>query len=142
MDIHMKHLKISIYVFILLLLDLTTKYFFYPHTAFNSPYITPTLNTGIARSLPVPLRIVGIITLAVIGGIYYIYSKKQTGWLAVSFFLAGSLGNLIDRLVLGGVRDFINIGIFNFPIFNLADIFLNVGIVLLLRQTFILEKKK
>ncbi|MEI7478648.1 MAG: signal peptidase II [bacterium] len=73
---------------------------------------------------------------------YYIYRKKQTGWLAVSFFLAGALGNLIDRIALGGVRDFINIRLFNFPIFNLADIFLNIGIILLLRQTFILEKKK
>jgi lipoprotein signal peptidase len=138
----MKHLKIITCSLLLLGADLTTKFFFYPHAAVSSPYITPTFNTGIARSLPVPLRIVGIVTLAVIGGIYYIYSKKQTGWLAVSFFLAGALGNLIDRLVFGGVRDFINIGIFNFPIFNLADVFLNVGIILLLRQTFILEKKK
>ena len=138
----MKHARIIIFALLLLGADLTTKYFFYPNTPFSSPYITPTFNTGIARSLPVPLRIVGIITLAIIGGIYYIYSKKQTGWIAVSFFLAGALGNLIDRLIFGGVRDFINIGIFNFPIFNVADIFLNIGIILLLRQTFILEKKK
>lgn len=138
----MKNLKILSNIGILLLIDLLSKYFFYNQKVFTNTFITPAFNTGIARSLPVPLWIVGIVTLATIGGIYYIYSKKQTGWVAVSFFLAGALGNLIDRVFLGGVRDFINIGIFNFPIFNVADIFLNVGIILLLRQTFILEKEK
>ncbi|MBU0626976.1 signal peptidase II [Patescibacteria group bacterium] len=51
------------------------------------------------------------------------------GYLSViitSLLVAGTLGNLIDRTLLGGVRDFLDIGIFNFPIFNGADLFLNI----------------
>ena len=137
----MKKPRIICFTIGLLVLDLLSKELFF-NQKIASTLFSPTFNLGIARSLPVPLWIVSIITWAIIGGIYYIYRKKQTGWLAVSFFLAGALGNLIDRIALGGVRDFINIRLFNFPIFNLADIFLNIGIILLLRQTFILEKKK
>jgi signal peptidase II len=57
--------------------------------------------------------------------------------------LAGTLGNLIDRLFYGGVRDFINIQLFNFPIFNIADILLTigVGIRILVQLTNNSEKK-
>ncbi len=47
-------------------------------------------------------------------------------------FLAGTIGNLADRVLLGGVRDFISIG--SFPVFNLADCFLTLAVVILLRK--------
>ncbi|MDR0859977.1 MAG: signal peptidase II [Candidatus Peribacteria bacterium] len=47
---------------------------------------------------------------------------------------------MIDRLLLGGVRDFIALG--NFPVFNLADVFLTIAVILLfIRQIFPCKKK-
>ena len=49
--------------------------------------------------------------------------------LGFSFVVSGAIGNLIDRIFLGYVRDFINIRLFNF-VFNVADIFVTVGMIL------------
>ena len=46
------------------------------------------------------------------------------------FFLAGALGNGIDRLVYGYVRDFIYISLIDFPVFNLADCYVTVSMFL------------
>lgn len=48
---------------------------------------------------------------------------------AFVFIISGSLGNLINRIFNGYVIDFINIKMFNFPIFNLADFFIVFGFV-------------
>jgi signal peptidase II len=60
-------------------------------------------------------------------------------WLAVALglILAGTLGNLFDRVVFGGVRDFLHYDHwFNWPVFNFADCFLVCGAGLLLLQAF------
>ena len=49
----------------------------------------------------------------------------------LSFILCGAIGNLIDRVLYGYVVDFIYISIINFPIFNIADIFVTVSTVLI-----------
>ena len=52
--------------------------------------------------------------------------------LGFAFFIGGALGNLIDRIFLGYVRDFLRLEFWpSFPIFNMADLFLNVGVVIL-----------
>jgi len=58
---------------------------------------------------------------------------EQTGY---GFILSGALGNGIDRTALGHVVDFLDFRLINFPIFNLADVFINVGIACLLIATF------
>ncbi|MDJ0617301.1 MAG: signal peptidase II [Calothrix sp. MO_192.B10] len=50
--------------------------------------------------------------------------------------LGGAMGNGIDRFVLGYVVDFLDFRLINFPVFNLADVFINIGIVSLLIATF------
>jgi signal peptidase II len=75
--------------------------------------------------------------------------------LAIALILGGALGNLIDRLttqlinwqgerVSGVVIDFIHVHYqsWNFPIFNLADCAITLGTMLLLIDTFVLEKKR
>ena len=56
--------------------------------------------------------------------------------LGYSFLLAGSLGNGIDRVLNGYVVDFINLNFINFPVFNIADISINIGFILILFSLF------
>ena len=53
-----------------------------------------------------------------------------------SFILGGTLGNGIDRIYKGFVVDFINLNIINFPVFNIADISINIGFIFLLYNIF------
>jgi lipoprotein signal peptidase len=55
---------------------------------------------------------------------------------ALGLILAGTLGNLYDRLVFGGVRDFLYFHWIEWPVFNLADCWLVLGAGLLLLQAF------
>ena len=55
---------------------------------------------------------------------------------AYSFILGGTIGNGIDRIYKGFVVDFINLNIINFPVFNIADISINVGFIFLLYNIF------
>jgi signal peptidase II len=71
----------------------------------------------------------------------YMYKKKDLHWLAkvsLSLIVAGGIGNLIDRLALGYVRDFIEFTFVRFYTFNVADICVTCGafvlIVILIRS--------
>ncbi len=65
--------------------------------------------------------------------IYYYPQVSRQDWplrLAMSMQLGGAIGNLIDRLTIGHVTDFISVG--TFPVFNIADSSISVGCVVLL----------
>ena len=67
--------------------------------------------------------------------IYIIFIKdniKIKTKLSLSFILAGSIGNGIDRFFRGFVIDFIDLNFIDFPIFNIADISINIGFIILL----------
>jgi signal peptidase II len=66
------------------------------------------------------------------------FSPRLSRWeqLGYGFILAGALGNGIDRFLFGYVVDFLDFRLINFPVFNLADVFINIGIVCLLISTF------
>ena len=53
-----------------------------------------------------------------------------------SFILGGTIGNGIDRIYKGFVVDFINLNFINFPVFNIADISINIGFIFLLYNIF------
>ena len=87
-------------------------------------------NTGIAFSLPLPVYVTIPLTLAVILFIaWQLWSKVQVGvgGLALVLILAGAIGNFIDRVFYGAVTDFISV--LQFPIFNVADSLISVGVV-------------
>lgn len=97
-----------------------------------------TKNNGAAFSILTGKRlfliIVTILIIAMI--IYYIKKnniKDKINIIAFSLVLGGSIGNLIDRIIRGYVVDFISIKVFkyNFPIFNIADSFICIGVFLL-----------
>ena len=62
----------------------------------------------------------------------------------LSLVFSGAIGNFIDRMTLGFVRDFFSFYIFGypFPVFNVADICITVGIALILVSMFIDDKKE
>ena len=56
--------------------------------------------------------------------------------ISYSFILGGTIGNGIDRILRGFVIDFINLNIINFPVFNIADISINIGFIFLIYSIF------
>ena len=83
------------------------------------------------------LSIVSIIFTFIL--IYLIVIKKTSNKLdlfSYSFILGGTMGNGIDRVLNGFVIDFINLNIINFPVFNIADISINIGFILILYSIF------
>ena len=71
--------------------------------------------------------------------IYLIFRKNTLNLFdlySYSFILGGTIGNGIDRIYKGFVVDFINLNIINFPVFNIADISINIGFILLLYNIF------
>ena len=71
--------------------------------------------------------------------IYLIFKKNTLSSLdlySYSFILGGTIGNGIDRIYKGFVVDFINLNIINFPVFNIADISINIGFIFLLYNIF------
>ena len=86
-----------------------------------------------------------IFSLIVISFISYILIKdKDSEYIAYSLVLGGALGNLYDRFLLGYVVDFIEFhyNSFYWPIFNIADIAISIGIILLLYSMFSKDNKK
>ena len=83
------------------------------------------------------LSIISIIFSIII--IYLILRRNsisQYDLYSYSFILGGTIGNGIDRIVKGYVIDFINLNIITFPVFNIADISINIGFILLLYKFF------
>lgn len=102
---------------------------------FNITYVH---NTGAAWSLFAGrtwlLVIVSLIIISFI--IFYIYKNKPKNKfekIGYSLVLGGAIGNFIDRIVYGYVIDFLDFNIFgyDYPIFNLADTFIVVGVIIL-----------
>ena len=66
---------------------------------------------------------------------YFMLNKKNLSnldLLSYSFILGGTIGNGIDRVTKGYVVDFINLNFINFPVFNIADISINIGLIFIL----------
>ena len=83
------------------------------------------------------LSLISIISSLIL--IYFIFFKGRLNLFdryGLSLILAGSLGNGIDRILKGYVIDFINLNIIYFPIFNIADISINIGCIILIFYYF------
>lgn len=104
-------------------------------------------NTGAAWSiLEGQMWFFYIITFAVVIAVIYIMQKyAKDNWLfslGLSLILAGALGNFIDRLRLGYVVDMIRLDFMNFPIFNVADMSLSIGVAIIILYVLLDEKNK
>lgn len=103
-------------------------------------------NTGAAFSiLEGQMWFFYIVTTVVIGVlIYYMYTEAKNDrvlGILLSLILAGAIGNFIDRLMLQYVVDMIKLEFMDFAIFNVADSYLTVGVILLFIYTINQERK-
>ncbi|MDP2587291.1 MAG: signal peptidase II [bacterium] len=97
------------------------------------------INPAVAFSLPVPLWGVLVAFIVLLGVLVFAWrswpeTKPISRAWATGLLAGGALSNLIDRFVFGGVRDFIDLRVW--PMFNLADLALSLGVILLLWYAF------
>jgi len=137
-------LSLSIFI---ILLDQYTKYLmFYNYKIFiNKDFILFRLdfvkNYGAAFNIFSGSRIfLSFISIIFSILLIYLILRKNTlnsfDLYSYSFILGGTIGNGIDRILKGFVIDFINLNIINFPVFNIADISINIGFIFLLYNIF------
>lgn len=93
---------------------------------------------GMLAGRPVFLIVISLIVLALLVA-FYILRIKKTGkkssvllGISMGLIVGGCIGNLVDRIAFGFVRDFINFEFMNFPVFNFADVALTVGVVVII----------
>lgn len=136
-------------VAVILLADLLTKKYFWAYLEtqpglehadyvkglFNLSYV---MNTGggfgIFEGNTVALTVLTFIILVGLG-IYLVFAIKESEWLRISlvFIFAGGIGNNVDRIEFGYVRDFIQFAFWeDFPVFNIADSFITIGVFILI----------
>ena len=72
------------------------------------------------------------ITIILLYIILYIQKISNIDLFSYSFILAGTVGNGLDRITKGYVIDFIKLNFINFPVFNIADISINIGLILII----------
>ncbi|MBU5284418.1 signal peptidase II [Limosilactobacillus reuteri] len=76
--------------------------------------------------------IITIIAIIVIGYFIWQYRKNISVLIGLSLIMAGTIGNFIDRLRQGYVVDMFETTFINFPIFNIADMCLTIGVIWLI----------
>lgn len=126
-----------------LVLDQASKYWMMTHFAYgqslpvipNVFHLTYILNSGAAFSmLSGKTWVLIAVSLVALLGVFWYYRQTPKECKLKRFSLAciasGAVGNLIDRLYYGSVRDFLDFRIW--PIFNIADCFVVVGVALLI----------
>lgn len=135
-------LKISIVLILVLVTDLVTKHFLSNIEYLNIipnviSFATNNGNDGVAFGLfsgeRVWIIVISSILIAALLIFNHFVKNKNTFYcLGFGFVLGGAIGNLVDRIWLGTVRDFIYLDFFKtFPIFNFADTFICIGAFML-----------
>ena len=152
----MKYLKAIIWTIILVIFDQWTKYMVLTHIkpVSSIPLIQDVLsftyheNRGAVWGImqgQIPILIVT--TVLILAAVFYIFYKipntKKYIWLRVVSILlvSGAIGNFIDRVFRQYVVDFIYFELINFPIFNVADIYVCVAAGLLILVSLVVYKE-
>ena len=82
------------------------------------------------------LSLISIISTIILMYLIFIRKDNRINKYGLSFIAAGSIGNGVDRIFYGYVIDFINIKFIDFPVFNIADIAINIGILVMIINYF------
>jgi signal peptidase II len=122
------------------------------HLVSNHVTVTNVENTGaflsLGTSLPKAVKNILLSLLpfiAVLLGLLYVLTKHDLPNLMLAgfcFIIGGGIGNLFDRMIYGSVTDFLHIdfGIFQTGIFNMADLSIMIGILIIFLQSFLRRK--
>lgn len=99
--------------------------------------LTHTVNTGAAFSMMsgrqgLVTALSAVMLCLLIAVMLHGLTLTRRAQLAMAFTVGGGLGNLIERLLYGGVTDYIRLLFFRFPVFNLADIFVSLSAAFLM----------
>ncbi len=112
-----------------------------------SPYarIVHWYNTGVAFGMFQDYGMLFTILNTVIAAFILVFYRRLSGndWflrIALSMQFGGAIGNLIDRMTIGHVTDFVSVG--NFPVFNVADASVTVGVGVMIIALWIQEKRE
>lgn len=126
---------------ICVLIDQLTKWLLYGRSCSligDFLWLEPGFNTGASFSIfSNATTFLIIFSIPVIAMMNYFMisnkvSKSKFFKISIGIILGGTIGNFIDRIAFGGVRDFIYLKSINFAIFNFADIFINIGVYMLI----------
>ena len=147
-------------IILLILFDQCTKVFISQimlNNSFTDIQLLPFLNIVFVRNTGVSFgmfsewgilgRYVFSIFSIVVGSfliLLAILSDKKSFSISLGLISSGALGNAIDRIYFGGVIDFIDFFIYNlhWPAFNFADIFITLGVILLLFENIFFKKNE
>ena len=94
-------------------------------------------NTGVAFSLFSSIQGIVVLLPAALMLLRCVYQAREKtlsapARLAISGLIGGGMGNLVDRILFGGVTDYIRLSLIRFPIFNFADICITVSVAALM----------
>lgn len=110
--------------------------------------LTYAKNPNAAFGIPIgsPILMIILTSIAIVLLIFYFFRLKDNGnliYVGLAMIIGGAIGNLIDRIRMRQVIDFIEIGVkrFKWPIFNIADSFVTIGIIIIL-CIWIFHKKR
>ena len=138
--------RIYIIAIIIFIIDQISKCFISAYLKLNESitiikdffYIRYINNTGaswgILSNSKTLLIILSIIAIIIIIRYMNTFKKTIINMIGFGFLLGGIMGNLCDRMIFGYVKDFLDFIIFHydFPVFNIADIFIVIGVLLLI----------
>ena len=138
--------KISLFTLLFLSIDIISKLIIDNFFNLNETKViinnffslTKVYNTGASWNILTGYRLILIIITLIILVLLILYQNKfkenKRNILAFSLLYGGIIGNLLDRLIYGYVIDFLDFNIFgyDYPVFNIADICIVLGIILLI----------
>ena len=132
----------AIIVVIVLVLDQLTKFMVQNSAVLQTQsipvipkffYLAYVQNTGAAWSaFADKTQLLALVSAVAVGVmLWYVITRKPKKWIlfALALMIGGAAGNMIDRIWLGYVRDSFG---YNFPVFNVADIALTIGVIMLI----------
>ena len=125
-----------------LIVDNVTSGHHYSNAVFSLTYLK---NSGAAFSIMQNARefliIIAIVATTLLWG--YVHHNRSIHMISVSFIgllPAGIMANCHERIVLGYVRDYIHLNFINFPVFNVADVLITIGVIALIGMLLIYKR--